>query len=617
METHCFRELQLQCGLLTAFVCILLYPSADAVTAQVKPPKAADTASSVKDVNARDADGNTALIATASWTQYDAVGAEEGEVKKAEQLLLHGVGVDIQNNKGMTALMYAAGWGHSNILQTLLTYGANVDLRDKMDRTALTWGAREGADSKIVRALRQHGAKVGLLEAVLLEDQPAVTKLLSGKVDKAILERRDGYEATALMAAAEEGNRTLVRTLLDKGADPNAHDAAGLTALMLTVAGRHLHSHPPGWYAGPVDKAEEAARLSILLALLSVGAKVNASDTAGETPLLRALWGNRPRAVELLLHSGADANLADKKGETPLMAAMEQQYASIPLLLAHGAKVDVQDQHGDTVLKQAILRDDREGVVFQLLQHGADVNLPNREGRTPLMAAAQSYNSDKAKVEMVKRLLQRGAKAFAQDHNGSTALTYAALWKCRPLIALLRAKGLKIGLTEAVYLHDPAAVRSRLAAGDNPNPKTYSGLTLLMIAAEDGDAGTVRELLTRWVDVNTPNIDGKSILHIAIGGNMSDYPDAARPLLDNPARTEIVRMLLDRGAKANAANEGDKVTALMLATALGNTDCVRLLLAHGADVTRRDKDGKTALMLAGKYKYRDIEALLKPAGAKE
>jgi ankyrin repeat protein len=103
----------------------------------------------------------------------------------------------------------------------------------------------------------------------------------------------------------------------------------------------------------------------------------------------------------------------------------------------------------------------------------------------------------------------------------------------------------------------------------------------LIVAARKGDAGTVKALLTKGVDVNGEDREGRTALTVAAANG----------------RTVVVEALLDKGADVNARGE-DGMTALMLAAWRGHTRTVKVLLDNGADVNARGRSRYTALMLA-------------------
>jgi len=188
--------------------------------------------------------------------------------------------------------------------------------------------------------------------------------------------------------AASKGDRDAVRTLLKQGADVSAAKGDGMTALhfaadrgdvamteMLVYAGANVAAVTRIGHYTPLHLASRAGNAAVAQALVKAGADVSArTTTSGVTPLhLAALSGNR-EVVTLLLDKGANPNLQLKR---------RPPYRDVP-----------QDRGGDAILAQGatpLLRAARAGdapFVKLLLEHKALVDLPSKEGVTPLMAAA-------------------------------------------------------------------------------------------------------------------------------------------------------------------------------------------------------------------------------------
>lgn len=138
----------------------------------------------------------------------------------------------------------------------------------------------------------------------------------------------------------------------------------------------------------------------------------------------------------------------------------------------------------------------------------------------------------------------------------------------------------------------------------------------LVAACVAGDVNGVRHALEGGADPNARDEGGLTpLMHAARG----DHPHQADPAAtDHP---EVVRLLLEKGAQANAATDTGFV-ALFWAARYGHEKSVKTLLDHGADANARDKDGMTALKWAAANRtaapaYDRVIALLKEAGAKD
>ncbi|MCC2669319.1 MAG: ankyrin repeat and box protein 3-like [Armatimonadetes bacterium] len=168
-----------------------------------------------------------------------------------------------------------------------------------------------------------------------------------------------------------------------------------------------------------------------LLAALRKGAQVNALDPVGYSALCGAAAEGHLETVRLLLDHGADPNLANRSGGTSLMSAASFSHVeTVRLLLERGADPNAAGFRGETVLLRVRcdqgcerpLADERiRQVVYALVCAGANVNQADDRGRTPLMHFVRLGLPD-----VVELLLEQGADASARDREGSTSLLLAA-----------------------------------------------------------------------------------------------------------------------------------------------------------------------------------------------
>jgi len=260
--------------------------------------------------------------------------------------------------------------------------------------------------------------------------------------DPSVLNGRGIDGSTPFMYAAMYGDAALLKALLARGADPNAHNDANATALLYAAS------------------SLEKTRL-----LVEAGADVNARSDDGRTPLFIAsgIPGNIA-TVRLLLDRGAAVNPTNRSfnDSTPLRSAIEApDYDIAKLLVERGADVKavgflglaaaatVCPQCLDLVAggpepkaySQALVissANAEAASVRYLLDHGADVNAVDPSGRTPLIFAA---GSDRLPVDVVKLLLDRGAKLDARTEAGLTALDYAKLHGRTSIVDMLVKAG--------------------------------------------------------------------------------------------------------------------------------------------------------------------------------
>ncbi|XP_071088955.1 serine/threonine-protein phosphatase 6 regulatory ankyrin repeat subunit B-like [Haliotis cracherodii] len=388
------------------------------------------------DVNAQDKDGNTPLM-MALKTGWD-----------ISLLLKAGADVNSQNRLGQTALhlvgehlhhMYGAADIDKSFTE-LLFAGADVNVQDRAGNTPLMMAVKTGWDiSLLLKAGADVNSQNGLGQTALhlvCEHQrhmyrvavthKSFTKLLFAGAD-VNFQDKDGN--TPLMIAVKTGWD--MSLLLKAGADVNLQNGLGKTALHLV--GEHLH-HMYG--AAYIDKS--------FTELLFAGADVNAQDREGNTPLMMAVktgWD-----ISLLLKAGADVNSQNRLGQTALHLVCEHLHhlygaadinKSFTELLVAGADVNVQDKDGNTPLMIAV----KTGWDMSLLlKAGADVNLLNGLGKTALHLVGEHQNDlfgDAVTHESLKeQLIAAGADVNVQDKKGNTPLMAAEKkgWNISPLL---------------------------------------------------------------------------------------------------------------------------------------------------------------------------------------
>jgi ankyrin repeat protein len=282
--------------------------------------------------------------------------------------------------------------------------------------------------------------------SVIRENNLTQLKALLGQLPAAAV--ADSRGITPLMYAAEIGSLDAMRVLIDRGADVNAQNAFGSTALMWSVSDpakvRLMLDH-----GAQVNTAAKSGRTALIIAaftnpsaevvrlLLAKGAKVDVIDQRHVTPLNAATFGNDTATVRLLLEAGADMDTPDTFiGLTPLMnAAGNRNVEAVKLLMAKGAKVNAVSKTeglpkiqtgtvefgGWTPLLMAAAFGPPEAAKA-LLDAGAKIDAQDYRGFTPLMLAVGTDRYDRRMVNLV---LSHGADLRPTNHDGETALDWA------------------------------------------------------------------------------------------------------------------------------------------------------------------------------------------------
>jgi len=284
-----------------------------------------------------------------------------------------------------------------------------------------------------------------LYSAIRANDLRQIKTLLDEGVS-ANAEGPDGI--TPLMVAAETGSLDAMKMLVDRHADVNAKNMYGSTALMWSVTDpkkvRLLLDH-----GADVNVAARSGRTALIVAsfanpsaevvrmLLAKGANVAVMDQRKVTPLNAATFGNDTATVRLLLDASGDVNTADTFiGLTPLInASGNRNLEAVKLLLAKGANVNAVSKTQDlpkiqtgtvefggwTSLLMAVPFGPPE-IVRTLMEAGAKVNVQDYRGFSPLMLAAAT---DHANPEIVRLLVDRNAETKPKTRAGETALDWA------------------------------------------------------------------------------------------------------------------------------------------------------------------------------------------------
>jgi len=203
-----------------------------------------------------------------------------------------------------------------------------------------------------------------------------------------------------LFHAAYKGDVTRAKELLSSGADVNARNEQGNTALFLAafkgfpevvnllldnkaeVDGKCMGG------ATPLLVAAQQGQKEVVAILVARGAKVNAkTDQGGLTPLIAALHAGHPDVAEVLLAHGADPLARSGEGDSALLSSAYHGYNDlVELTLAKKADVNASNVHGQTPLMAAVLGAQTQTAEL-LLAHGADVNAKDEDGATPLHKA--------------------------------------------------------------------------------------------------------------------------------------------------------------------------------------------------------------------------------------
>jgi uncharacterized protein len=238
----------------------------------------------------------------------------------------------------------------------------------------------------------------------------------------------DENGSTPLILAAYWAGPREVKDLLARGADPNAKNDSGVSALfpatdnlettkLLVDAGAEVNARTEAGDTALIVAARRAGAVPVAAYLLEKGAEASAATQGGVTALHRAATSGDVQMLKLLLDRGAKVNVQRKDGRTPLGSAATWGHAgAVRYLLSKGANPNL----GDSGLSRAVFQGNVE-IVKALLEAGAEVK--GSGGPEPILVlACFSYDAD---PQIVKMLLERSADPAAKSQRGKTPLELA------------------------------------------------------------------------------------------------------------------------------------------------------------------------------------------------
>jgi len=337
---------------------------------------------------------------------------------------------------GDTALMLAARTGKPDAVKVLLEHGADANKKNAEGQTPLMWAVAE-RNAAAAKVLIDHGADVNaqthklppptmfqtifsapfpaggmtaLLYAARQNDSESARILVAAGAN---VKQNAADDSSPLLVATINEHYALAKYLLEQGADPNATDEKGRGPLYAAIDMRNLE-----WSTRPAPPEKDTlSDLDLIKALLDHGANPNArltkkiplrgqpsfdgrwANAIGATPFWRAAQSDDVTVMKLLKDRGADPLIATKDNTTALMVAAGvgwsdgQSHGSqtdapeaLKLCLEWGGDVNAVNAEGYTALHGASFRGANEVIQF-LVDHGAKMDVKNKEGRLPVNMA--------------------------------------------------------------------------------------------------------------------------------------------------------------------------------------------------------------------------------------
>gem|GEM_PF-844634 len=609
-----------------------------------------------------------------SATQSLIQACKANQIFQIQKYIQEGADVNAANAQGILPLYYAVRNANSQAVELLIDHGAKVDL----------YSAGEGAEFKDVTmpvlmwaASMKKNGMVSLLvsRGVSLEigdsnsrhlDCLAVesnnTELLDlivekgGQFNSFYLFRR-GASGSLLHLAIEDDNIPMLSYLLEKNVDPEIRDHLGRSALiaaveannlemvkLLVAKGAYLYATPG--YGGTLLERDTGLITPMMLNFL------RKSDREARESVKAAPWAafvsKRDDDYYLdwdrfadYVSQGGDMHGVDSERNTPLHYAARFRQEWLEKLIAAGLDVNAVNIHGETPLHLAAADDNVEQVRI-LLEHGADVNIRDKTGNTPLITLSRNCSSNRGieqELTIVRMLLDRGADINARNYFGATALIKLSelnMDRREDLIRLLIERGSAIdrfdgkfqtALHRAADMGTPKTVKMLLEAGASVDIRDIYGCNPLDVARYDReeklallfpykkDACIIEAVFYDQLDdiERLVKADDGGVEHVH-----SDWNNGATSLIlaAQKGSLKLVEKLIELKANVNAQDTLGN-TALHYAAQKDKNDIVAALLRAGASVTCKNRTGKTPVDLAVAEKHLRTERLLREFSSAE
>jgi len=490
---------------------------------------------------------------------------------------------------GQTALTVAAQRKNLSMCQLLVKLGADVNVVSEVGYTPLMWSLANASTDEVALFLLQAGAAPdpdtvpqilpsARTSPLVLAATNAQTEVVKALIDRQVrLDKPDGGGWTALKRAALVGCAEVVKLLIEAGAAVNVADHEGWTALM-NAAGK--------------------GNLAVVLALLEVGADVNLTSASDITALTQAVgWYNDQKALNasrnfMRMFSTDDDTADDDTADTDPLNL-------IRLLLDQDANPNA-TRDGTPLLEEALDNDDEELAellrTYGALENADDLADDEAQAQDASPPAAPHVSDELGEalidavrdegIARVKELVANDAPLDYVNARGDTALSRTVMMlsvdvmsrrqhrDSRELADYLLQQGASVNvagcdpsaLGMAAHAGDLYLLRAMVQRGADLDVRLLGKSTPLMSAIVEGHEDCALALIEAGASLQARLARGETLLHVACDNN---WP-------------RVISALLTMSPNLADATDDNGLTPLMVATGLGHSEAVQILLAFNA-----------------------------------
>lgn len=353
--------------------------------------------------------------------------------------------------------------------------------------------------------------------------------------------------------------------------------------------------------------AAEINDASLVLFLLCYGADPDLKNYNSQTSLHVAIENNSKASAQQLVNYGCNIFARDADGKTAMENAFQKDSSYYDIFITEKTAEQRDSITGKSILHYFV-EDADEMAIFTCVRKNIPLSPKDNEGKTPLdLAFADIENSGMAEIAAI--LITNGAEQVSSDfdyfqtavanrninyrfEDGQTPLHYAAIAGHKSITKYLLENNADTNvqdssgatpLHEAVRYGHTEIAKMLLDAGASVDAKDNLGKTpILLIIPEKQQQELYSLLISHKSDISGKDMYGDTVLHTATMTNVS---------------TQILSILVNAGADVNGRNK-DGVTPLELAIENKITAHIKFYAEHGADINSKDQKGNTPLKMA-------------------
>lgn len=506
--------------------------------------------------------GATMMVAADATSATLLEAAESGDHAAALRLLsAKGANVNATGADGSTALMYAAANDDLELVRALIKAGANINLKNQLGTSALTEAGIIGS-APIIETLLKAGADPNFKTPN--GETPLMAAARSGKVDaaKALLAAGADINAketwggqSAIMWAAAQGQADMVKFLASKDASLNDHGKVNQWERKIIQEPRPKDMNKGGFT--PLHYAAREGCAACVQNLLAAGADPDSEDPDRETPLLLALENLHFDTAAVLVKGGADLDKWDLFGRSPVYMA-----ADVSTLPMKG--------NGAVAVLPSPDKLNAVDVARMMLEKGANPNIQLKR-RPPYRDVPQDRGGD--------AMLAQGATPLLRAARGGDDKFVALLLEYKALVDLPSKEGITPLMAAAGVDYGARVTRGRNRT-------------------DEGVLATMDLLIKAGANINARSVVDRAGAGGRGGGRGGAGAAAAPPAAPGTAgysASANIALAFRRGSQMPSANAVPNQTALHGAAEHGFDKFIEFLVAHGADLTAKDANGRTPL----------------------